>query len=386
MMTLRQEDMRYEKHKKEIDEHMMSQLNNIYNDYVLTYKPETESEKRHHEVRKREFEELKRKFLEKRKLEEKNMKEFNEWYKKHREISDVEYIYQYEKYKKKLDEELKRKRLDVLPEIAGANVLDLPPPQRWRPVDEFAKEKAAETFANVAKYAYDEFTKKGKKAPIITVENVYPEWTLSRADSLKGMIKEAKKKFIKKLVKEEGLGKEEAKKIADKSLGVTWDVGHINQLRKYGYTEEDIIKETKKIAKHVKHLHITDNFGYADSHLAPGMGNVPIKKELAEIKKALGEKEYERVRKVIEAGGIWQHYKTSPTPYSVEGLNSPFYTYDQGPSWTNVRDIYSSYLFGYGNMLPDQHYKMRGAGFSLLPRELGGQLGGGNDKGRFAGS
>ena len=27
----------------------------------------------------------------------------------------------------------------------------------------------------------------------------------------------------------------------------------------------------------VKHLHLTDNFGYADTHLPPGMGNVPIK-------------------------------------------------------------------------------------------------------------
>ena len=124
-------------------------------------------------------------------------------------------------------------------------------------------------------------------------------------------LKDAKKEFVKQLVKDRGLDKKEAKKIAEKGMGVTWDVGHINQLRKYGYTKEDVIKETKKIAKEVKHLHITDNFGYSDSHLAPGMGNVPISEQLREIEKAKGKEEFEKMRKVVEGGGMCQHYQTS---------------------------------------------------------------------------
>jgi hypothetical protein len=329
------------------------------------------------------FEDLKSKFSEQRKIEESVRNKLNEWLESNRGASDEEYSKVRNRIVEKAHKQIIGKGLNILPEIAGKLVLGLEPPQRWRPLDDVAKEKAAETFSNVALHAYDEGIKRGKKAPLIAVENVYPEWTLSRADSLKGMIKEAKKNFVKRLVKERGLGKNEAKKIAEESMGVTWDVGHINQLRKYGYTEEDVVKETKKIAKEIKHLHITDNFGYSDSHLTPGMGNVPIEKQLKEIEKAQSREEFAKIRKVVEGGGMWQQYQTSPTLYSAEGLGSPFYAYDHGPTWTDVRDIYSSYLFGYGNMLPEQHYRMKGAGFSMLPKELGGQVGGG-DKGSFA--
>ena len=267
---------------------------------------------------------------------------------------------------------------EVTPELISNSIIDLPTPELYRPVDDVAAEKAAETFANVAMHGYNKYTKKGKNAPLITVENVYPEWTLSRADSLKKMIVDSKKQFVDKLVKKENIDKDRAKKIAEKAMGVTWDVGHINMLRKYGYTKEDIAKEAKKIAKHVKHLHLTDNFGYADTHLALGMGNVPIKEQVEAIEKAGFEG-----RSIVEGGGMFQHFKTGPIPNTVEGLNSPFYSYDQGPSWTDVRDIYSSYLFGYGDILPEQHFKTQGAGFSMLPKELGGQTGGG-DKGNFA--
>ena len=67
-----------------------------------------------------------------------------------------------------------------------------------------------------------------------------------------------------------------------KFIGATWDMGHINMLKKQGFTNKEIIRETKKIAPYVKHVHITDNFGFDDSHLSPGMGNVPIKKVMKE--------------------------------------------------------------------------------------------------------
>ena len=91
----------------------------------------------------------------------------------------------------------------------------------------------------------------------------------------------AKDRFVKKAVKEEGVSEKEAKRIADKLIGATWDVAHINMMRRAGYTEEETkklgIEEAKKIAPVLKHLHIVDNFGFSDTHLPPGMGNVPIK-------------------------------------------------------------------------------------------------------------
>ena len=44
------------------------------------------------------------------------------------------------------------------------------------------------------------------------------------------------------------------KKQAEKLIGVTWDVGHINMIRRLGYGKKDVVKETKKIAPYVKHI------------------------------------------------------------------------------------------------------------------------------------
>ena len=205
---------------------------------------------------------------------------------------------------------------------------------------------------------------------------------LSRAKTLRKAIEESRKQFAKKLVKEKNLGKGEAKDVAKKLIGATWDIAHINMLRKSGYSEEDIIKESKKIAKVVKHLHISDNFGFSDSHLPPGMGNVPNKKALDAMEKAGDLKD---VRSIVEAGAFPQHFKTSPIPYILENMGSPVYSYANSPYWANIRSSYGAYMMGYGDILPDMHFKsLYGAGFSGLPRELGGQIGG--DRSRFAGT
>ena len=73
-------------------------------------------------------------------------------------------------------------------------------------------------------------------------------------------------------------------------------------LRKYGYNEQDIVKESEKIAPLLKHIHLSDNFGFEHTELPMGMGNVPIK----QIMEKLGDKGFE-ARKVIEAAGWWQH-------------------------------------------------------------------------------
>jgi sugar phosphate isomerase/epimerase len=373
--ALRMQDESYNKHKSEIDQNMMSQLNSLYNDYVSCW-PEDKKKDREHQMRLKQFGEIKKRFKGAAELGEEFDKSWNKWMNKNGKRDPTIVNEEREKRRNELNDKLIKKGLNISPEQVGNVLMELKAPERYRPVDDVAKEKAAETFSNVAFHAYK---KHGKKAPLVAIENVYPEWTLSRADSLKGLVESAKKKLSEKLRSDKKLklSEREANAIAEKNLGVTWDVGHINQLRKYGYSKKDIIEESKKIAKHVKHLHLTDNFGYSDSHLSPGMGNVPIKEQVEEIAKA-GFKG----KAVIEGGGMFQQFQTNPIPYAVEGLDSPFYSYDQGPSWTDVRDLYSSYMFGFGDILPDQHFKSQGAGFSMLPKELGGQ--GAGDKGRFA--
>jgi len=241
-------------------------------------------------------------------------------------------------------------------------------PQVYKPIEEFALGKASETIANVAFNAFD---KHRDKAPIIAVENLFSGMAFSRSDELKKLVEESREKFIIQAT-QKGFNKEEAQKQAEKMIGVTWDVGHLNMMRKQGFKEEDIIKETQKIAKYVKHAHLTDNFGYSDSHLPPGMGNVPLKQIMEEL-----EKSGFKGKGIVEAGGFVQHFKVNPHPYVLESLGSPIYAAMQAPYWNQGRDVSGNYFGGYGPFLPEKHFSIYGAGFSGLPSELGGQVAGG---------
>jgi len=238
-------------------------------------------------------------------------------------------------------------------------------PETYQPIEDFAKEKASETLGNVAFNAYKQFK---QNTPIMSIENLYPGMSFSRADQLKGLVEASRDKFVENAVKS-GMGKSEAREQAEKIIGVTWDVGHLNQLRKGGFTEEDLVRESAKIAPYVKHVHLTDNFGFSDSHLPPGMANVPIKGIMTELDKA-GYKG----KGIVEAGAFVQHFKTSPHPYALEALGSPMYSAVMQPSWEESRGSFGAYFGGYGTMLPEQHFSMYGSGFSALPSELGGQI------------
>lgn len=241
-------------------------------------------------------------------------------------------------------------------------------PKIMVPIEEFAQDKSSTTFANVAFEAYDKFK---DNAPMINIENLHPGMAFSRSEQLKKLVDESRKKFVKKAIKK-GYSKSEAREAAKKVIGVTWDVGHINMLRKAGFKEKDILKETQEIAKYVKHVHLTDNFGYSDSHLPPGMGNVPTKEILKRLEKA---GYFERAGKtIVEAGSFVQHFKRSPHPYVLEALGSPIYAMDMAPYWNQAIGFQQGYFAGYGTFLPEQHFSMYGSGFSGLPTELGGQI------------
>lgn len=252
-------------------------------------------------------------------------------------------------------------------------------PQVFSNIKDFAVEKSSKTFGNVAYESYKRF---GEKAPIIAIENLDPErGTFSTAKEMKELIGASRKEFINNLVGNEKMNKKKAAKIADKLIGATWDVGHLNMHKKFGFKDEDFERETKKIAKDVKHVHLTDNFGFSDTHLTPGMGNVPFKKHLEALEKAGKLKD---VRQIVEAGGLINHFKRSPTPYILSAMQSPIYGAKMDAYWNPQVSEPGSY-FGFPmSYLPEKHFSMYGTGFSMLPEELGGQVPG--TQSRFSGT
>jgi len=254
-------------------------------------------------------------------------------------------------------------------------------PKIFKETEGFAMDKSAETFGNLAMMSYEKF---GGNAPVIAIENFQPGTAFSSAEKLKELVESSRNNFVKQLIKTKNLSESEAKEIAKKQLGVTWDVGHLNMIKKKGFSDEDILAETKKITEDksmVKHIHLTDNFGFADSHLAPGMGNVPFKKIMEQLEKTgrLGE-----MRKIVEAGGFVQHFKKSPHGMSMAAFGSPIYGMNARPYWNQVTEMQGSYFGGYGTLNPQHHHSMYGSGFTTMPIDLGGQISG--DQSRFGGT
>jgi len=251
-------------------------------------------------------------------------------------------------------------------------------PKMFVPIEEFAVEKSSKTFGSAAFNAFSKF-KDANKTPIMVIENPPAGFGLSTGEDLRNLVIASRNQFVIK-AKEKGMNEGEAQKIAEKLIGATWDVGHINMLRKSGFNEADIIKETEKIAPFVKHVHLSDNFGFEHTELPMGMGNVPMK----EIMAKLGEKGFEG-KKIIEAGTWWQHFQTPPIKETLEGLGSPMYTFGGGPFWNQSLGLQQGYSSGYGMMLPSNNYQTFGAGFSQLPSELGGEVNRGGQGSRMSG-
>lgn len=250
--------------------------------------------------------------------------------------------------------------------------LEHSPPAVFKPVEDFAREKASETLSNVAVNTYKKF---GDKSPIISIENPPYGTAISTGEELKNLIEDTRKKFTEKLSRE-GISKSEAQKAAEKLIGATWDTSHISMIRKQGFGPEKVVEETKKIAPYVKHVHFNDNFGSTHTDLPPGMGSLPMSEIMKELEKAKF-----KGKKIFEGGNFFQHFQTSPFPYTLETAGSPLY--QGGPSW-NQLGIPGAYYMGQGPINPPVHHSVYGAGFTTLPIELGGEMPGAQS--RFSGT
>ncbi|MDP4039977.1 MAG: hypothetical protein Q8P57_05360 [Candidatus Pacearchaeota archaeon] len=253
----------------------------------------------------------------------------------------------------------------------GVSILEPMSPKIFRPLEEFAVDKASDSFANTALHGYKKF---GSNAPIIAVENPPAGLTgLTRADEIRAVVEKSREKFIQRAI-ETGVSKSEAKSQAEKLIGATWDVGHINSIRKWGYDKKDVIGEARTIAPFVKHVHIADNLGFEDSELPPGMGNVPI----AEIM-ALDEN-FRKAKKIIETGDWFSRQgglgmgPGTAIPAAFEGFGAPFYSTGPSPYWNQAVSTYGNYFSGLGPINPEIHHSVYGGSFTGLPADLGGQM------------
>lgn len=253
-------------------------------------------------------------------------------------------------------------------------------PKVFELTEDFAMDKAAETFGSLAAKSYDSFQ---EKAPVLAIENMYQGMAFSRAEDMKKLVEKSRGEFEKHLISK-GKSKSEAERLAKEKLGVTWDVGHLNIMKKTGFTDKDVVEQTKIINEDksmVKHIHLTDNFGYADTHLVPGMGNVPIKGILEELEK---NGRFDEMKKITEAGGMVQHFKKLPHSMTMAAFGSGIYGMKNGPTWNQAVDLQGAYFGGYGNLNPSTHHQYFGAGFTTMPVELGGAMPGGQS--RFGGA
>jgi hypothetical protein len=247
-------------------------------------------------------------------------------------------------------------------------------PKIYQTVEEFTIQNASKTLGSVAMNAYKKF---GDSTPIISIENPPYGSAISTGEDLKNLVVASRKQFAEQLV-QQGKSPKDAQEIASKIIGATWDTSHISMIRNQGFGKEKVTQETKAIAPYVKHVHYNDNLGSTHTDLPAGMGDLPMKDILEVL-----EKEKFKGNMIFEGGNFFQNYQTSPHPYVLSGSGSPLYSMEMGPYWNQLGGM-GSYATGMGEINPQTHHSLYGAGFSNLPSELGGQIAG--NQSRFSGT
>ncbi|MBI4983720.1 hypothetical protein HZC32_03690 [Candidatus Woesearchaeota archaeon] len=138
-----------------------------------------------------------------------------------------------------------------------------------------------------------------RKPIFVAMENLFPESYGAHPDELIDLVKHSREQ-MEVILREKGMPANQAHEMAEKHIGATFDTGHFNMWKKYwrGDSHKPIeendkeftkwyLEQVEKLAKAgiVKHLHIVDNYGYQDEHLAPGQGNASIREAIEIFKK-----------------------------------------------------------------------------------------------------
>ncbi len=137
----------------------------------------------------------------------------------------------------------------------------------------------------------------------VAMENIFPESYGGHPDEIIDLVTGARRSMVEKL-RQRGYNDEQARKAAEDHVKGHLDTGHLNMWRKYwSYDEKSspeendrkfnawMLKKVEEMAKQniIGSVHLTDNFGYQDEHLAPGQGNTPVT-EMIKILKQHGYK------------------------------------------------------------------------------------------------
>ena len=161
---------------------------------------------------------------------------------------------------------------------------------------------------------------------MLTIENIFPERFGCHPTELKWVISKVREKMVDLLTEDkilygdvqgvptegvpdeygknpykvQGLSKEEAAQIAERHVRATFDTAHANMWRRYwvdipGKSPEEnetafkqwYLGQVEDLLKNkmIGNVHLVDNLGKWDDHLAPGQGNAPIKEVMDLLKK-----------------------------------------------------------------------------------------------------
>lgn len=250
-------------------------------------------------------------------------------------------------------------------------------------VREFTLEKSADSYSELGLYAYDktkamEQSLKGSKykeriKPItLTMENLFPEGGYgAHADEIIDIVDRSRAALAEKLHDKRGLSEQEAKEAAAKHVKVTFDTGHFNMWRKYFKRRDNesddqfheryqkwYLKEFEKLAKAgvIGNMHIADNFGYDDVHLAPGDGNAPVT-EVVGILQKYGYDDSMSVEGGWNHGKVGIHELWKARNVSIHRRGTEQWTnLGSSSAWGNVQDAYLGSMhrpyFHFGDNLP----------------------------------
>ena len=247
--------------------------------------------------------------------------------------------------------------------------------ENLKPIHQYGVEKSAETLARAAMTAYQTEKARGFDKPLfVSPENWNPESYGNHPKEYKKLIIESRKE-MQRMLEKDGYEKKEAKKIAADHVQGTFDVGHLNFWRKYfkpsdpskGPDAADkefrkwVDKQVKELTKEkiIGNVHLSDNFGYHDEHLAPGEGNAPIEKFV----KRLEEKGYTG-KYIGEPGGQKEGFIHTAWTGTLNTLNSPIYRTDsQTQTWSDMEQSYFGHVpqspnFLVGDIVPSKDWAL----------------------------
>ncbi|MFT4311760.1 MAG: TIM barrel protein [Candidatus Woesearchaeota archaeon] len=237
-------------------------------------------------------------------------------------------------------------------------------------VEKYGLEKNKKSVVELARYAREKTKSAREKRPNddikpiqINLENIYPTMQGqdygSHPQELKTLVTQARDAFAQELMEKNGVSKAQAEKEAQDHIGATLDTGHLNMWKKHfkkkdGENEDEWTKRYNKwfteqvedLAKDniIGNVHLADNFGYDDAHLAPGQGNAPVK-EVMKILKKHGYSGKIQAEGGFAAGhnaGIFEAWKMAGTSTYAQGTNA----------WLNPSSQFSqieNYSMGAGN-------------------------------------